>query len=212
MQIYPGEFIALVGDNGSGKSTLALAMAGLLKPLHGRVTIDNGAKPRPGLDITLLFQNPADQLFTDSVQEEIAFGPRNLRCHDAAWEEQVLEHADLTLLRNRRPLSLSVGQQQRTALASCLSLRPRLVILDEPTLGQDWGHLQQLMEFIQDLNQHGTAILLITHDYKLVYRYARRVILMDAGKIILDGKSDPLDESAGKTKFSHSIYPGKEKT
>jgi energy-coupling factor transporter ATP-binding protein EcfA2 len=191
LDIYPGEFIALVGDNGAGKSTLALAIAGLLKPLHGRVRFQGRSKPRPGLDVSLLFQNPADQLFTDSVEEEVAFGPRNLRCHDAGWETQVLENADLVLLRSRKPLSLSVGQQQRTALASCLSLRPRLVILDEPTLGQDWGHLQQLMDFLLSLNRQGTAILLITHDYKLVYRYARRVVLMDAGRISLDGQNNP---------------------
>jgi energy-coupling factor transporter ATP-binding protein EcfA2 len=188
LDIYPGEFIALVGDNGAGKSTLALTIAGLLKPMHGRVRFQGRRRPRPGLDISLLFQNPADQLFTDSVEEELAFGPRNLHCHDPAWELQVLQNADLALLRSRKPLSLSVGQQQRTALASCLSLRPRLVILDEPTLGQDWGHLQQLMEFILTLNRQGTAILLITHDYKLVYRYARRVVLMDGGRIVLDGQ------------------------
>jgi energy-coupling factor transporter ATP-binding protein EcfA2 len=190
LELYPGEFIALVGDNGAGKSTLALAIAGLLKPLHGQVRFLGRPRLRPGLDISLLFQNPADQLFTDSVEEELAFGPRNLRCYEPAWAEQVLANADLTCLRTRRPLSLSVGQQQRTALASCLSLRPRLVILDEPTLGQDWGHLQQLMDFILALNQQGTAILLITHDYKLVYRYAQRVILMDAGRISLDGHNN----------------------
>jgi energy-coupling factor transporter ATP-binding protein EcfA2 len=193
LEIYPGEFIAVVGDNGAGKSTLALAIAGLIKPLHGQVRFLGRSHPRPGLDISLLFQNPADQLFTDSVEEEIVFGPHNLRCYDAAWGMQVLENADLVHLRARKPLSLSVGQQQRTALASCLSLRPKLVILDEPTLGQDWGHLQQLMDFIQMLNNRGTAIMLITHDYKLVYRYARRVILMSAGRIILDGINDPMD-------------------
>lgn len=187
LDIYPREFVALVGDNGAGKSTLALAIAGLLKPLQGKIYFQGRAKPRPGQDISLLFQNPADQLFTDSVREEIVFGPRNLRCQDAAWEARVLESADLADLQARKPLSLSVGQQQRTALASCLALRPRLVILDEPTLGQDWGHLQQLMNFIQSLNLEGTAILLITHDYKLVYRYAQRVVLMDHGRIALDG-------------------------
>jgi len=193
LDIYPGEFTALVGDNGSGKSTLALTIAGLLKPLRGQVRFLGRPRSRPGLDISLLFQNPADQLLTDSVEEEVAFGPRNLRCYDAAWETQVLENTDLVSLRARKPLSLSIGQQQRTALASCLSLRPRLVILDEPTLGQDWRHLQQLMEFLLALNRQGTAILLITHDYKLVYRYARRVILMNAGRIIMDGKNDPLE-------------------
>ena len=187
LRFYPGEFAALVGDNGSGKSTLALAAAGLIRPMSGRLLFNNGARPRPGLDIALLFQNPADQLFTDTVDEEIAFGPRNYRFFEPAWHEQSLERADLLGLRERRPFSLSVGQQQRTALASCLALRPRLVILDEPTLGQDWRHLQQLMDFLVWLNRQGTAILLITHDYKLVYRYAQRVILMDAGRISLDG-------------------------
>ncbi|MBE3037363.1 MAG: ABC transporter ATP-binding protein [Chloroflexi bacterium] len=187
LRFYPGEFAALVGDNGAGKSTLALAAAGLIRPMSGRLLFNNGARPRPGQDIALLFQNPADQLFTDSVDEEIAFGPRNYRCFELAWHEQALASADLLGLRERRPFSLSVGQQQRTALASCLALRPRLVILDEPTLGQDWRHLQQLMDFLVWLNRQGTAILLITHDYKLVYRYAQRVILMDAGRISLDG-------------------------
>ena len=191
LRFYPGEFAALVGDNGAGKSTLALAAAGLIRPMSGRLLFNNGARPRPGLDNALLFQNPADQLFTDSVEEEIAFGPRNYRCFDPEWHQQTLANADLLSLRNRRPISLSVGQQQRTALASCLALRPRLVILDEPTLGQDWRHLQQLMESLLQLNRQGTPILLITHDYKLVYRYAQRVILMDAGRILLDGHINP---------------------
>jgi energy-coupling factor transport system ATP-binding protein len=191
LELFPGEFAALVGDNGAGKSTLALAAAGLLKPLAGSVRIKSRAHPRPGLDVALLFQNPADQLFTDSVEEEISFGPENYRSFQPDVHEQTLANADLLTLRRRRPFSLSVGQQQRTALASCIALRPALVILDEPTLGQDWRHLQQLMDFLLQLNRQGTAILLITHDYKLVHRYARRVILMDTGRVILDGRIDP---------------------
>jgi energy-coupling factor transport system ATP-binding protein len=187
LSFYAGEFAALVGNNGAGKSTLALAAAGLIRPLSGRVVFSNGTRLRPGQDIALLFQNPADQLFTDSVDEEIAFGPKNYRCLNTELHEQTLASTDLVSLRDRRPFSLSIGQQQRTALASCLALRPRLVILDEPTLGQDWRHLQQMMEFLVWLNRQGTAILLITHDYKLVYRYAHRVILMDSGQISLDG-------------------------
>ncbi|RJP52488.1 MAG: ATP-binding cassette domain-containing protein [Anaerolineaceae bacterium] len=191
LQIFPGEFMALVGDNGTGKSTLALAAAGLLKPLTGKILVRGTSNPRPGLDIALLFQNPADQLFTDSVDEEISFGPCNYKNFQPDIHEQTLASADLQHLRARRPFSLSIGQQQRTALASCLALRPALVILDEPTLGQDWRHLQQLMDYLTHLNQQGTAILLITHDYKLVHRYARRVVLMDEGRLILDGKIDP---------------------
>ena len=195
LKIFPGEFVALVGDNGTGKSTLALAAAGLLKPLAGKVLVRGTSRPRPGLDIALLFQNPADQLFTDSVDEEISFGPHNYKNFQPDIHEQTLASADLLHLRGRRPFSLSIGQQQRTALASCIALRPALVILDEPTLGQDWRHLQQLMDCLVRLNAQGTAILLITHDYKLVHRYARRVVLMDKGRLILDGKIDPASMS-----------------
>ena len=191
LQIFPGEFVALVGNNGAGKSTLALAAAGLLKPQQGRVLVHGSAHPRPGLDIALLFQNPADQHFTNSVEDEISFGPHNYKTFQPEIHEQTLASADLVHLRARRPFSLSIGQQQRTALASCIALRPALVILDEPTLGQDWRHLQQLMDCLGRLNREGTAILLITHDYKLVHRYARRVVLMEAGRVILDGKIDP---------------------
>lgn len=194
LKLFHGEFAALVGDNGAGKSTLALAAAGLLRPIAGTVTVNGVSHPRPGLDIALLFQNPADQLFTDSVNEEIKFGPRNYRRFNEHVHEQTLESADLLHLRARRPFTLSIGQQQRTALASCIALRPALVILDEPTLGQDWRHLQQLMECLARLNEEGTAILLITHDYKLVHHYARRVILMEAGRVTLDGKIAPVPE------------------
>jgi energy-coupling factor transport system ATP-binding protein len=136
----------------------------------------------------MLFQNPTDQLFTDSVDEEVAFGPRNYDCFDPGRHDEILHEADLLALRERRPLMLSVGQQQRTTLAACLGLQPRLLILDEPTLGQDWGHLQRLMNFLMRLNRQGTAILLISHDYKLVHRYARSVFLMKNGRIQRTGQ------------------------
>ena len=183
LALYPGDFVALVGNNGTGKSTLGLVAAGLLKPLSGSVRYLDGVKPRPGLDVAMLFQNPTDQLFTDSVDEEVAFGPRNYDRFDPERHAEILQEADLLALRERRPLMLSVGQQQRTTLAACLGLRPRLLILDEPTLGQDWGHLQRLMDFLMRLNRQGTAILLISHDYKLVHRYARSVFLMKNGRI-----------------------------
>jgi energy-coupling factor transport system ATP-binding protein len=188
--LYPEDFVALVGDNGAGKSTIGLVAAGLLKPFEGRVCYGNGAKPQPGLDVAMLFQNPTDQLFTDSVDEEVGFGPRNYHRFDPEQHTQILNEADLLHLRKRRPLMLSVGQQQRTALSACLGLRPRLLILDEPTLGQDWGHLQRLMDFLTFLNRQGTAILLISHDYKLVHRYARRVFMVRNRHIHLAGQFD----------------------
>lgn len=203
LSLFPGEFAALVGDNGVGKSTLAMVAAGLIKPQSGSVRFAGGARPRPGLDVALLFQDPQEQLFTDSVDEEVAFGPHNYDCFDAQQHIQILQEADIWDLRPRRPLALSVGQQQRTTLAACLSLRPRLLILDEPTLGQDWGHLQRLMNFLQALNQQGTTILLISHDYKLVHRYAQRIILLRNGQIERIGKIQI--STATQTEASHEI-------
>ncbi len=188
LKLFAGEFLALVGDNGAGKSTLAMVAAGLLKPQSGTARFCNGARPRPGLDVALLFQDPQEQLFTDSVDDEVSFCARNYDCFSASLHAQILNEADLTGLEQRRPLTLSIGQQQRTALAACLSLRPRLLILDEPTLGQDWGHLQRLMNYLLTLNRLGATILLISHDYKLVHHYAQRVILLKNGQIDRIGK------------------------
>jgi energy-coupling factor transporter ATP-binding protein EcfA2 len=199
LDFYPGEFVALVGDNGAGKSTLAMVAAGLIKPQSGTVRYLNGSLLRPGLDVTLLFQDPQEQLFTDSVDEEVAFGPKNYNCFDPELHARTLQEADLWELRQRRPLALSVGQQQRTTLAACLSLRPRLLILDEPTLGQDWGHLQRLMNYLQVLNRQGTTILLISHDYKLVHHFAHRVILMKNGRIERVGIIQPVTRRSYET-------------
>jgi energy-coupling factor transport system ATP-binding protein len=187
LKIYPGDFTALVGHNGSGKSTIALVAAGLLKPSEGKVIFSGGKKPRPGRDVSLLFQNPIDQLFTECVDEEIAFGPQNYGFFDLDQHKVTLEQANLMDLRERRTFALSVGQQHRTALGACVSLRPKLAIFDEPTLGQDWGQLQKLMNFIKQLSEMGTAVLLISHDYKLVFRYSRKVILIDSGRINMKG-------------------------
>ncbi|MCC6957183.1 MAG: energy-coupling factor ABC transporter ATP-binding protein [Anaerolineales bacterium] len=188
LQLYPGEFVALVGDNGAGKTTLAMVAAGLIKPQTGKVRFAGGARPRPGLDVALLFQDPQEQLFTDSVDEEIAFASQNYDRFDPEYHQQILHESDLWGLRERHLLELSVGQQQRAALAACLGLRPRLLILDEPTLGQDWGHLQRLMNYLRALNQLGMTILLISHDYKLVYHYAKRVFLLKEGRLERVGK------------------------
>jgi energy-coupling factor transport system ATP-binding protein len=183
LSLHPGDFVALVGDNGSGKTTLGLVAAGLLKPRQGELRFSGGRRVRPGLDVGLLFQNPLHQLFTDTVDDEVAFGPHNYGRFDAERHERLLTQADLLALRSRSTSAISTGQQQRTTLAATLSLHPRLIILDEPTVGQDWGHLQQLMNFLQTLNRQGATVLLITHDYKLVHHYAHRVLLLRDGRI-----------------------------
>ena len=174
-----GEFAALVGPNGSGKTTLARVLAGLLRPRRGRVVWHaNGKRPRAGF----LQQNSLHQLVCDTVEEEIRFGPRNLRIENDKYIKAVLTKSDLHSLRHRSTQALSAGQQQRAALAATLALQPALLILDEPTTGQDRQHLTQTLDFVSELNQQGQTVLLITHDRKLVDRYAGRVWTMKDGK------------------------------
>jgi len=180
LTLHQGDFAALVGSNGAGKTTLARVLAGLLRPRRGRVIWHiNGQERRVGL----LQQNSLHQLVCDTVEEEVRFGPANLGIERAAEVERVLAGTDLLALRRRSSQTLSVGQQQRTALAATLSLHPTLLILDEPTVGQDWGHLVQMMDFLSGLNRVGQAILLITHDRRLVERYASRVWEIVEGRV-----------------------------
>lgn len=172
LTLYQGDFAALVAPNGAGKTTLARVLAGFLRPHRGRIIWHDGRRDRR---VGLLQQNPLHQLVCDTVEEEVAFGPRNLGMERAGWIEDVLAQADLLELRRRPTHALSVGEQQRTALAATLALRPALLILDEPTIGQDRDHLVRLMDFLAGLNRAGQTVLLITHDRRLVEQYATRV-------------------------------------
>ena len=193
LALYRGEFVALVGENGVGKSTVGKLLAGLLKPRRGTITwpgrphrrwpLRSATRPKVGF----VLQDPKVQLFCDTVGEEVAFGPRNFGRYSEAHLAAVLAAADLTALQARRIHALSCGQQQRTALAASMALTPDLLIVDEPTLGQDWGHLSRLMAYLVALNQQGKTVLIITHDYKVVCRYVRRILVLRDGRIIADG-------------------------
>ncbi len=181
MMLREGDFGALVGPNGAGKSTLARVLAGLLKPGKGRVAWHKkkGRRPRVGL----VRQNPLHQLVCESVEEEVRFGPRNLGHERDEVVKAILQRADLLGLRDRSTQALSVGEQQRTVLAATLGLRPDLLILDEPTIGQDRRHLRELMEAVSELNRQGQTVLLITHDQQLVNELAGRVWEIRDGSI-----------------------------
>ncbi|HSK09482.1 MAG TPA: ATP-binding cassette domain-containing protein [Vicinamibacterales bacterium] len=187
MTLHEGEFAALVGDNGAGKSTLAHVLAGLRRPQGGEVRWHAG-RGRPGRDVALLFQDPGGQLFCDAVGEEVRFGPENYGERDSSAAAAALEATGLQAMASRGVQQLSLGEQQRTVLAALLALRPRVLILDEPTVGQDWGHLQRFMDFLASLTRAGTTVLLISHDFKLVHRYAERVMLLRGGRIAAEGK------------------------
>ena len=187
LTIDQGEFVALTGDNGAGKSTLARLILGLLRPQRGAVWVRPGQKRLlTGREVGLLLQNPLEQLFCDTVDEEIAFGLENYGLPVQDNVERALAVTGLEHKRGCRVPALSVGEQQRLALASVLALAPAVLILDEPALGQDWGHLSRLMTFVDGLNRQGTTVLLITHDADVVQTYARRVVHLAHGRVVAD--------------------------
>jgi len=195
LEIAAGEFIAIVGQNGSGKTTLAKHLVGLLAAGDGKVMI--GGRDRASLhpaetahEVGYVFQNPDHQIFAATVADEVAFGPRNFGLDDAdvaRRSNEVLSAVNLTAERDRDPFLLSKGERQRLAVASVLALRPRLLILDEPTTGLDYREQRRMMVLIGDLNRSGIAIVMITHTPWLVAEYARRVVLMRKGRVTFDG-------------------------
>lgn len=195
LRVEAGDFIAIVGQNGSGKTTLAKQIVGLLQPATGRVIIEgkNRAQMRPAetaREVAYVFQNPDHQIFAATVQEEVAFGPRNFGLADGEIERRCNEALEAVGLQNERqsdPFLLSKGERQRLAVASVLVLRPRMLILDEPTTGLDHREQLRMMALVRDLNRAGIAIVIITHTPWLVAEYARRVVLLRKGAKIFDG-------------------------
>lgn len=197
LRIATGEFVAILGENGSGKSTLALSMTGLIKPQGGEVRIQGRALrelQRKDLARTVghVFQNPDHQIFCRTVKEEIAYG---MRLQGASREfierrvEELMEVVGLEGKEDLTPFSLSRGDRQRVAVASTLAPRPQVLILDEPTTGLDPREQEALMRVLSALNKEGHTIVIITHALELALRYANRVVVMQGGRIVLDGPS-----------------------
>lgn len=199
VSIKIGEFIALIGQNGSGKTTLSKLLNGLYKPTSGDVIVDGlNSKTTPIVQrvrrVGYVFQNPDHQLFNNNCWDEIAYGPRNIELPEDEVKIRVEEATQVVGLPKiyfeEHPFFLSKGLRQRVAIASILALRPQVIIVDEPTTGQDARQSFEIMDFLKDLNEnHGHTIIIITHDMPIVAQYARRVILMSEGKILADDET-----------------------
>jgi len=195
LQINQAEFIALIGHNGSGKTTLSHHLIGLLRPTQGKILINGTdirdlSTPQVAQEVGFLFQNPDNQIFTDKVNEEIKFGLKNMRLDDEEIDKRVnsaLEMMELTEYKNRHPHSLSRGQRQRLAVASILAMEPNIIVLDEPTTGQDRAHVNKFLQHIEELNKLGKTVIFITHDMNIAARYSTRMIVMKKGEVFLDG-------------------------
>ncbi|MDI6812764.1 MAG: ATP-binding cassette domain-containing protein [Desulfitobacteriaceae bacterium] len=197
-QVRQGEFVALIGQNGAGKTTLAKHFNGLLRPSSGRIRIygkeTRGQKVSSlARTVGFVFQNPDHQIFHDTVAKEAAFGPRNLGFEEPEVKNRVkaaLQAVGLEKRAEDSPQGLSRGERQRLALASVLAMETEIIVLDEPTTGQDQTEALEMMDLLGELNRKGHTILFITHDMALVARYAQRVLVLCEGTLLLDGSVD----------------------
>ncbi len=200
VSIAPGEFIGLAGRNGSGKTTLTRLMVGLAKPAAGQVLLDGKPTQECGpkvmaRSIGYVFQNPDRQIFRDTVASEVAYGPEQMGWSDEERRGAVaaaLAMTGLSEVADAYPRSLPRSVRQRIAIASALALRPRLLILDEPTSGQDAEESDQLMQLLGNLNRQGIGIILVTHDMELLLEHTRRTIVLHRGNKVYDGPTADL--------------------
>jgi len=200
LSIETQEFVTIIGQNGSGKSTLVKNIVGLLDPDEGTVTIyDEEGTAYTTTDhpmnvlarnVGFVFQNPDDQIFHTSVYKELKYGLENIGVPESERQERienVLKAVDLSPDGSQNPFNLGKGQRQRLAIASVLAMEPQIIIVDEPTTGQDRKESKRIMEILQEYNEQGHTIISITHDIALAAEYTDRVIVIKDGAVIADG-------------------------
>ncbi len=202
-----GQHMAVVGANGAGKSTLLLCMGGLLLPTSGTIAIGSTKIVRRTLSVIrrsvgLVFQNPDDQLFMPTVEEDVAFGPVNMGLPPDQIElrvEDALRRVGAEDLRRKAPYRLSGGQKKRVAIASVLAMEPSVLVMDEPTAGLDPKARRQIMELVAEF-EHTTVIA--THDMQLAEELCPRTIMMLRGRLSADGPTEALLHDRGLLELS----------
>ena len=195
LDIYEGDYLALIGQNGAGKTTLAKHFNSLFKPTDGSIIVcgKDTKKEEPytlAESIGYVFQNPDNQIFSASVRKEMEYGLRNLKLSEKEITKRIEEVAKMLGLEkvlDEHPFSLGKGERQRIAVASILVLKPRILVVDEPTTGQDWDGIQNMMKLIDELHKNGTTIVMITHDMDVVATHANRAVVLCHGKVVADG-------------------------
>lgn len=209
LEIFSGQFIALIGQNGSGKTTFAKCLNGLLKPTEGYVKIDDldtrekGTTKKIVTKVGYVFQNPDHQLFNNTIYKEIAYGPRNIGLSEKDVNERVEEAAQVCGIEpdlfKEHPFFLTKGLRQRVAIASILAMRPRTIIVDEPTTGQDMRQSVEVMNFLKGLwEKEGHTVIIITHEMPIVAQYAQRTVVLGQGQVLMDA---PTREVFGETEL-----------
>ena len=200
LEIEEGDFIGLIGHTGSGKSTLVQHLNGLMKPTSGDIFVDgvNIVKKDANLKLLrqkvgLVFQYPEHQLFEETVYKDIAFGPKNLgldkdEIHIRIQEAMEAVGLDFEELKDRSPFELSGGQKRRVAIAGVIAMKPKVLILDEPTAGLDPHGRDEILGEVRDLFKNsGITIILVSHSMEDVAKMVKRILVMHNGKVVMDG-------------------------
>ena len=198
LRIAAGERVALVGQNGSGKTTLVRHLNGLLRPTEGRVTVDGAdagtlSVAQLAERVGLVFQDPDRQVFAGSVRDEVAFGPRNLGRRGDDLDRAVAEALAATGLGGEEatnPYDLGQSRRKLLALASVLAMRTPVLVLDEPTTGQDARGVERVRRIVESVAAEGRTVIAVSHDMRFVAEAFERVVVMRAGRIVLDGAPD----------------------
>jgi energy-coupling factor transporter ATP-binding protein EcfA2 len=199
LTIYRGELVSVLGRNGSGKTTLVKHINGLLKPAEGSVIVlgqDTVQTTTAQLakKVGFCFQNPNHQMITFVVKDELALGPKSLGLDKEEIEHrslQALEFVGMAEQMGADVMALGKGQKQRLALASVLTMKPEILVIDEPTTGQDPQMTEEIFEIIRKLNEEGTTVLVITHKFDYAAAYTERAVILANGKIVYDGPMGP---------------------
>ena len=212
LEIRPGELLGIIGHTGSGKSTFIQHLNGLLKPTDGSIFVDgvdiHSSKEETRLarfKVGLVFQYPEYQLFEETVFRDIAFGPKNMGLDEGEIEQRVREAAGFVgvpeELFSASPLELSGGQKRRVAIAGVIAMRPEVLILDEPTAGLDPAGRESILENICSYREKtGATVLLISHSMDDIARIATRLIVMNDGRVVMDGTPAEVFDQAASLK------------
>lgn len=197
LKVEKGEMVALLGKNGAGKSTLFLHLNGIYEPDEGQVFIDGEELKYDKKSLLkfrqkvgIVFQNPDDQIFAPTVEEDVAFGPLNLKLPMEEVQKRVTEslaRVGMSGFEKKAPHHLSGGQKKRVAIAGILAMKPEIMVLDEPTAGLDPQGVRGLSKLLKELNEEGITIIISTHEVDLVPNYAKKVFVMVDGLLVAEG-------------------------
>ena len=197
LKIDRGDMAALLGKNGAGKSTLFLHLNGIYQPDEGKVFIegeelkyDKKSLLKFRQKVGIVFQNPDDQIFAPTVEEDVAFGPLNLGLSMEEVQDRVedaLQRVGMSGYEKKAPHHLSGGQKKRVAIAGILAMKPEIMVLDEPTAGLDPQGVTDLVKLLKELNEEGITILISTHEVNLVPDYANKAFVLVDGNLVAEG-------------------------